>query len=76
MRRPLRKLLASDRHACALLYPLGMAARHVARLVVWAAACIGGPALLAAVLGRVWIGAGTVLAVLATLSLLLWLCLL
>lgn len=50
-----------------------MAARHVARLAVWAAACAALPALLGAVLGRPWIGIGVVAAIAATVWLGLWL---
>jgi predicted Zn-dependent protease len=56
-----------------LLYPLGMAARHVARLVVWAAACAGIPALLGAALGPPWLGIGVLAAIAGTGWLLLWL---
>ena len=50
-----------------------MAARHVARLAVWAAACGAVPALLGSALGRPWILAGVAAAVAGTAWLLLWL---
>lgn len=50
-----------------------MRARHVARLIAWAAAWGLVPALLAAVLGRRWIAIGVAAAIVATLWLLLWL---
>ncbi|HET7503666.1 MAG TPA: tetratricopeptide repeat protein [Kofleriaceae bacterium] len=50
-----------------------MAARHLGRVVGWAATCAAVPALLGAALGRRWIAIGAAVAVLATAWLLLWL---
>jgi len=50
-----------------------MAARHVARLAVWAAVCAGLPALLGGALGRPWVGIGVAAAIAATIWLVLWL---
>jgi predicted Zn-dependent protease len=50
-----------------------MSLRHVARLAVWAAACAGLPALLGSAFGQGWIGIAIVVAIAATVWLVLWL---
>ena len=56
-----------------LRYPGGVAARHVARLAAWAAACGIVPALLGRALGRPWILIGAAAMAAGTAWLILWL---
>lgn len=50
-----------------------MAARHLARLAGWVAACVGLPVVLGAALGRPWTASGVAVAIAGTAWLLLWL---
>lgn len=54
-------------------YPRGVGATYIARAVGWVAGCILAPVLLGAMFGPRWIAVGALIAVLATLWLLLWL---
>lgn len=57
----------------AVAYPGVVAAQHVGRIAGWTIGCVAAPMLLGAMFGPRWIAVGLLVAVLATLWLLLWL---